>query len=258
MGNDLSHFYEFGPFCVDLRERTLFRQGKAVALPPKTFDMLLVLIENRGRILSRSDLLTRVWPDAAVEEANLSHHVFALRKVLGDDKQEPRYIETVPRRGYRFTAAVSEPDDEEVPAEKDGMLESGRLRAFGERTGKWAVGALLVILTIALTGTAFLRLKRQPGSAPIRSIAVLPFKPLVADSRQESLEMGFADTLITKLSGLHSISVRPVGAVRRFAGLEQDPMAAGRELRVEGVLDGSIQRSGERLRVTVRFFRVED
>lgn len=259
MSKGSSDFYAFGPFRVDPSERTLFHRGKPVPLPPKTFDMLLVLIENRGRVLSKSELLSRVWPDAAVEEANLSHHVFALRKVLGEDKQEAKYIETVPRRGYRFTAAEGELDEEKVPAEEDGMLKSGGIRGLGERTSFWAAAAVLVIITTAaITSAALVRLARQSKSAPIRSIAVLPFKPLVADSRQEALEIGFADTLITKLSGLYPISVRPVGAVRRFAGLEQDPVAAGRELRVDTVLDGSIQRSGERLRVTVRFLRVED
>jgi TolB-like protein/Flp pilus assembly protein TadD len=96
------------------------------------------------------------------------------------------------------------------------------------------------------------------SAAPLKSIAILPFKPLVADSRDESLELGMAETLITRLSGLKEIAVRPTSAVRRYNGLEQDATAAGRELQVESVVDGSLQRAGDRLRVTVRLVRVAD
>jgi serine/threonine-protein kinase len=95
-------------------------------------------------------------------------------------------------------------------------------------------------------------------AAPVRSIAVLPFKPLVADRRDESLEMGMTDTLITKLSNISEVSVRPLGSVRRYGGLEQDPLAAGRQLGVEAVLDGTIQRSGDSVRVTARLIRISD
>ncbi len=126
--------------------------------------------------------------------------------------------------------------------------------------GKWAILALVaIIIAAAITLAVYVQSAHGPEVAPIRSIAVLPFRPLVPDSQTpEALELGFADTLITKLSGVHAISVRPVGAVRRYTGLEQDPLVAGRQLHVDAVLDGSIQRSGERLRVTVRFLRVEN
>jgi TolB-like protein/tetratricopeptide (TPR) repeat protein len=115
------------------------------------------------------------------------------------------------------------------------------------------------VTTVAgLAGAAYVSLAHKSALMPIRSIAVLPFKPLVTDRREEALELGFADSLITKLSVIRAISIRPVGAVRRYMGLEQDPIAAGRELNVDAVLDGSIQRSGERLRVSVRFLRIAD
>jgi TolB-like protein len=96
------------------------------------------------------------------------------------------------------------------------------------------------------------------GPAPIRAIAVLPFKPLVEASRDEILEMGMADTLITRLSSIRQVNVRPMTALRKYAGLEQDAIAAGREQRVDAVLDGSIQKSGETIRVTVRLVRIAD
>src|SRR5262249_5482987 len=145
------------------------------------------------------DLLNRVWPDAAVEEANLSHHVFALRKVLGDDKQEGKYIETVPRRGYRFTAVVREPDEDKVSAEetgcsprvadndsmRDGMLDMQAapparpaLRPrFRELLRKRAMSALATVIAIAaIAGTAYFQLSHRSEPAPIHSIAVLPFR----------------------------------------------------------------------------------
>ena len=99
-------FLDFGPFRLDRDERVLLCEGKPVPLSPKSFDMLMVLVENRGRLLKKDDLMKLVWPDSFVEEGNLSHHVFTVRKALGDEKGTNKYIETVPRRGYRFIADV--------------------------------------------------------------------------------------------------------------------------------------------------------
>src|SRR5258706_9911625 len=95
--------FEFEPYKLNARERVLRRDGKPISLNPKVFDILLVLVENSGRVLTKSELLERVWPDTAVEESNLARHVSTLRKIL---KADGRYIETIPWRGYRFTAAL--------------------------------------------------------------------------------------------------------------------------------------------------------
>jgi serine/threonine-protein kinase len=139
------------------------------------------------------------------------------------------------------------------------------LGAFARRISKGPVPAFLVAAAV-LAGLSLaiysMRPAPQPAAAPpsgpVRSIAVLPFKPLLADSRDEALEMGMADTLIARLSTIKEIDVRPISAVRKYAGLEQDAVAAGREQRVDAVLDGQIQRSGERVRVTVRLVSVAD
>lgn len=107
MANQGREVYGFGPFSLDRDERVLLRDGQPVPLRPKDFDMLLVLVENHGRVVEKDELMKRVWPETFVEEANLSHHVFTLRKVLGEDNDEIRYIETIPRRGYRFGAPVT-------------------------------------------------------------------------------------------------------------------------------------------------------
>jgi len=114
MSKATKHFYEFGPFRLDPVEGLLLRDGQAVALTPKAFDTLLVLIESSGHVLGKDELMSRVWPDSYVEETNLAQHISALRKVLGEREQGGQYIETVPKRGYRFVAQVRQWQDEEA------------------------------------------------------------------------------------------------------------------------------------------------
>src|SRR6266850_2257849 len=103
-----NHFYEFGPFRLDPAERSLLRDGEAVALTPKAFELLVLLVENRGHLLKKGELIERIWPNTFVEEANLAQNVSALRKALDDKNGGTQYIETVPKGGYRFTAAVGD------------------------------------------------------------------------------------------------------------------------------------------------------
>ena len=108
MENLNRHLYTFGTYTVDVTERQLLRAGECVALPPKVFDTLLVLVENRGRILEKGVLMNKIWPDSFVEESSLTQYIFQLRKALGEDASEHRFIETIPKRGYRFIAPVQE------------------------------------------------------------------------------------------------------------------------------------------------------
>ncbi len=110
------HTYEFGPFQLVPEERLLLCNGAAVALSPKDMDLLLVLVESRGRLLQKDELMKHLWPESFVEEANLSHHVFMLRKALNDHGDGAIYIETVPKHGYRFVVPVREVREEEKPA----------------------------------------------------------------------------------------------------------------------------------------------
>src|SRR5881628_3260776 len=112
MGKPVNHFYEFGQFRVDVGERLLFREGTALSLPPKAFDILLALVQQSGHVLEKRELIETVWPDTFIEENNLTQYVSALRKALGDDRHEQHYIETVARRGYRFLAPVRQVRDE--------------------------------------------------------------------------------------------------------------------------------------------------
>src|SRR5262245_37406145 len=100
--------YEFGPFQLDPSNRVLLREGETISLTPKATDLLLILVANAGEILKKDELLKVIWPNTFVEESNLTQNIFTLRKVLGDRRVDPRYIETVPRRGYRFVASVTD------------------------------------------------------------------------------------------------------------------------------------------------------
>ncbi len=281
MSNFDKDLYEFGPFRLDLTERLLWRDGKPVAIPPIAFDTLLVLVERHGHLVTKDELLRLVWPDSFVEEGNLTNNVSLIRKALGEGAGGHRYIETLPRRGYRFVAAVRELPDEVLVQERTRTRvvieeETGRLpesidRAEGIPTAEvrrhFKNRRTLQILTAVIMAAGsivalYLLMANRPKQpvtiASIRSIAVLPFKPMVGDNRDEALELGMADALITRLSSIREINVRPTSAVRKYTSLEQDALAAGRELSVESVLESSIQRSGDRIRVTSRLKRVAD
>src|SRR5687767_8129001 len=102
MPGNIKHLYKFGPYRVDESERLLLRDDEVVPLTPKAFDLLLVLVESSGLVLSKDELMKRVWPDTIVEEANLSHNIYKLREALGEGRNGKKYIETFSRRGYRF------------------------------------------------------------------------------------------------------------------------------------------------------------
>ena len=281
--------YEFGQFRLDPQERLLLRDGEPVALTPKAFDMLLVLVENGGRLLEKEELMRRLWPDSFVEEGNLAQNVSMLRRALGEGPEGQKFIETVPRRGYRFISRVTgvqrdaqlmvqEHSIADVVAEDTGFLEPSVEPADGatqeaSNSGSHANGILRqkpkhAVLIAALTLTVvvvafwyFLISNKHEGPAgpAIKSIAVLPFRSFGADNADdEYLGVGIAETLTTRLSSLKLLTVRPSSAVLKYATSEKETPEAGKELNVDSVLEGSIQRFGERIRVTVRLVSVSD
>ena len=116
MSSQQNQLYEFGPFVMDVRSRILLKDGATVRLTPKAFDTLFVLVQHASQVVQKEQLLKEVWPDIFVDEGSLSHNIHGLRKALGDDSSEPRYIETVPKRGYRFVAPVkiSQPETAQI------------------------------------------------------------------------------------------------------------------------------------------------
>jgi len=219
-----TYVFEFGCFRLDPVKRLLLCEGSPVPLAPKVFDILLVLLQNHDRLIEKSELMRAVWPDTAVEEENLTQSVYILRKALNESPNEHRYIVTIPGSGYRFVAAVRKVNRVEPHSEPS--------RSGGARP-------------------------TETAAAP-RSIAVLPFKPLTRESRSKHLELGMMDALITRLSKIRQIVVRPTTSVLRYGDGAKDPLAAGREQGVDFVIAGAIQTSGRRIRVTVQLVSVSD
>lgn len=270
-----SYTYEFGAFRFEPGERRLLREGQPVLLTPKAFDTLVVLVERAGRLVEKEELMNALWPDSFVEEANLTQQVSTLRKALGETGSGASLIETVPKKGFRFVGEVTKhthdtqaptadrkpnPQLESLPAEQifepsrelpsPGFAPS-RLNTF--LSGRRILITLLALAAVAsLVGFGLSRRRGETALAPPKTIAVLPFKPLSAESRNESLELGMAETLITRLSHTNQILVQPMSAVRKYTDAHQDPVKVGQELQTDAVLDGSIQKVGDRLRVTVR------
>ncbi|HEV8429121.1 MAG TPA: tetratricopeptide repeat protein [Pyrinomonadaceae bacterium] len=263
-----ARIYEFGPFRLDAQRRRLLREGEAVPLKPKDFDTLLALVEQGGHVLPREVLMERVWPGSFVEEGNLSLHISNLRKALGEKRDQHKYIVTVPGQGYEFVADVRElqRNEPELPVtESSTSLHTEDLTPGHYRPGTFTQNKTRLFATISLVlalgvGGYYYKTRKAmvETSTGVKSIAVLPFKPLAAADRDETLELGMADTLITSLSNIKGLTVRPTSAVRRYSGLEQDAIVAGRELQVEAVIEGNIQRSGDRVRVNARLIRIAD
>ena len=240
---------KFDQFTIDPERRRLLRAGEPVPLTPKTFDTLLTLVRERGRVVEKSELMQLLWPDTAVEENNLSQQISAARKALGERSDEGRYIRTVPGRGYRFVAEV-------VVTPSVGEGPGGTGGATPVRPGPSVTLGVTALIVLLAAVAAFVLFRHKPVT-PTRSIAVLPFKSL-GGKDDAYLGLGMTDVLITRLSNVHGIVVRPTTAVRRFEKPDQDPVAAGRELRVESVLDGTIQHIGDQVRITVRLWNVGD
>jgi DNA-binding winged helix-turn-helix (wHTH) protein/TolB-like protein/Tfp pilus assembly protein PilF len=256
MDQPVSPFLQFGDFIVDVRQRRLLRQrdGEHISLTSKVFDTLLYFVQHPGEVLDKDTLMQAVWPGVIVEENSLSQNVSTLRQVLGETRSENRYIATVPRRGYRFVAEV-------VPCEAPASLAAGKTHRLAKsRTGRWiALAAGVVIVAVGVATFVLIQTGSPDSGTPApQGLAVLPFKPLVPAERDESLELGMTESLIARLSAQEGLVIRPLSSVRRFGTPDQDPLVAGRALGVETVLDGSLQRRDQRLRVSARLLRVSD
>lgn len=252
-------FFSFDDVTVDCENFRVLKATELITLTPRAFDVLVVLLKQPGRVVEKRELFDQVWGETHVTDNALTKIIKEIRQALDDDATAPRYIETVPKRGYRFIGAVEEKSAAQISqiSQSRPTVELPQTTSppfvFSKVTLALSVAGLIAIA--ALVGWLVFRQKSAEHS-PIRSIAVLPFKPLNADSRDESLEMGMAETLITRLSNLRQVVVRPMSAVRKYTELQQDPVKAGQEVQAEAVLDGSIQKVGERVRVTVRLINV--
>src|SRR5688572_16932363 len=219
MPQGTSRVYRFGAFVLDIADRSLKRQGAPISLTPKTFDLLVALVENAGRLVEKDALLRRVWPDVAVEEGNLTKGVFSLRQLLEGDGAT-KCIETVPKRGYRFTAEVT--TSHEQPA----------------ASAPPAVAA--------------------PTAPQENSIAVMPFTDMTAARDNEFFCEGMSEEIINALGRVPELRVASYTSSLRFKGKAGDPQSIGRELKVAWLLEGSVRKAGETVRIAVQLVRADD
>ncbi len=242
----------FGPFRYDWEQRLLFREGETVPLAPKVAETLRVLLERHGTVVEKAELMRAVWPDTTVEEIGLARNISQLRRALGDESEAAKYIETLPKRGYRFVGDV-------VPV---GVEDGGLARA---RAGAKAVQRLRGLL-LALVGACamlavvywqFYRPSRYLSAGNgIANIAVIPFECLSPELDCGTFPHGLNDLLVadlTQLDGVHVLSPSTVRSYQR--GRLSMPFMA-RVLGMDVMLDGTVQRAGERVRVTARLVDV--
>jgi TolB-like protein/DNA-binding winged helix-turn-helix (wHTH) protein/tetratricopeptide (TPR) repeat protein len=281
-----AHVYEFGDFRLDTARRLLQRlDGTAVPLTPRVFETLLYMVEHHDAVLDKERLMEAVWPDSIVEENNLSQNISTLRRLFGETPGSHSYIVTVPGRGYRFVAEVSDRTDNGSAAAKADQAASptslenrteaapakGRPRLPGKTTGPLVLAVLGVIVLAAAflargPSVRWLGKHRLGSAAPatspgtvaerVNSVAVLPFEPLSQDMTDELLGLGMADAVIGRMSNLKKLVVLPTTAVLKYKGPASDPLAAGRALQVDAILSGTVQRSGDQVRVTVQLVHV--
>ena len=289
MKEKTNRLYQFNGFQLEVDEGVLKKDDDTIPLTPKAFDTLVVLLENRGKVVEKEILLNEVWADTFVEETTLAQNIFTLRKALGTSADGKPVIETVPRRGYKFVAPVCE-----LTCSEEIVIVERNLRAEITRDEKIYIGGenerrkvetsapdvktrkssifsgsrmRLAAAGFALIAGAGLfyfwfnssQTQKTASASPVKSIAVLPFQTIGEQSREEKLGLGMADAIIIRLSQLQKIPVRPTSSVFRYVeNPAQDTAAAGRDLGVDAVLEGTVQRDAEQVRVSVNLISIID
>src|SRR5207248_6217619 len=270
MSAETKVLYEFGRFRCNPREQLLLCDGKPIPLSPKSFEILLALIRSDGQLLMKDELMRQVWPDSFVEEANLTVNISALRKVLGGGPEGQLYIETIPKRGYRFIAkvAVLQQDSgkpelaKEIPATAASRY-SVPVRAeqavLKHRWGSlfWKIIGFSLVLVALLVVT----IRWQSHSAanvshasPIRSLAVLPLENLSGDA-QDYFADGMTDELITDLAQIGALRVISRTSVMPYKGARKSLPVVAHELDVDAIVEGTVLRSGNQVRITAQLIQ---
>ena len=259
----MADVFRVGDWLVEPQLNSISANGNTIRVEPKIMQVLVCLAERANQVVSKERLIQSVWTDAFVSDDVLTRSISELRRVFGDDPRESRFIQTIPKSGYRLIAPVSFEGANREAVSPESVADGDETRRDNPR---WPYARLLAACLILLVGMAALafylwglrKSEASGGAKPMRSIAVLPIKSVGPGVGDEYLGLQIADTLITRLSGTKQLVVRPLGAVRKYTDPDHDPMAAGRELSVDLVLDGSTTRIGDRIRVTVRLLKVTD
>ena len=265
MSSKNGHRYEFGDFRLDSEPPSLWRDESLVPLPPKALEMLLLLVRQREIIVSREELLETVWRDTFVEDGNINYTVSLLRKTLDKDNKG-RFIQTVPKRGYRFVADVLEVS---ANGHAENAVRNVEVAIPTEELKpkiRWHSIGIVLLGVLFVTGFVTWRSldhgKKLSTTAVtnrnIRTVAVLPLKTLAEDDASKSLSLGLTDSLISRLGSLNRFSVRPLSSVRDYAEVDQDPLKFGETLKVDVILEGTLQQIDNRLRANVRLWDLRD
>ncbi|MFN0277841.1 MAG: winged helix-turn-helix domain-containing tetratricopeptide repeat protein [Pyrinomonadaceae bacterium] len=265
MSGEEKHFYRFKSFRLDVKERQLLHHGNNVPLSPKVFDVLVALVERSGHLVEKDELLKLVWADSFVEEVNVARSVYALRKVLGEDENGSKFIETVAKKGYRFVAKVTEMSEpsasapvlsESPPQIGEAVIPPAAHPNNPTRIILFTVGFATAVFLILMLSFNF-RSTSSGDPNEIRSIAVLPPKPLTAENRDSGYELGIADSLIFKIGSAKGIIVRSLNSTGQYTDIGQDPIAAGREQKVDYVLASNYQIADGKIRITSQLINVQ-
>ena len=267
----------YGEFALDLARGCLLRAGQALHLRPQSYEVLKHLAQNRGRLLSKDQLIEEVWQGRAVTDGSLGKCIEEVRQALGEEAR--LYLRNVRGRGYIFDPPSVDQGAEESWSERVDVVrlviedqEHGseavtsvseaslpKARRYRNRRALSLAFASALLLGIAVIATYYVSSRSgRHETSSVKSLAVLPFKSLGAESGNEYLGLGIADTLITRLSNLKDVVIRPTSAVLKYAEGGKGVADIGRELGVDSVLEGSIHISGGRMRVTVQLVGVNN
>jgi len=255
--------FQIGDWFVEPELNSLSTNGSTVRVEPKIMQVLVCLAKHANELVSKDRLIQTVWTNTFVSDDVLTRSISELRRCFGDDPKEPRFIETIPKSGYRLIAPVSfvsaKQESHSPEVSEDAATPTDKRRS--EWLSARVVVTCLFVAALAAVAVYVWNLTRPGASArsnSLKSIVVLPFKSVGPEVGDEYLGVEIADTLTTRLSGTKQLVVCPPGPARKYSDKNQDPLAAGRELSMDLVLDGSIQRADDRVRMTVRLLRVAD
>lgn len=256
---DLPRLLRFGQFELDLRTAEIFKEGKRIKLQEQPCQVLALLIERPGELVSREELRKKLWPNDTVVDFDhgVNIAINKLRDALGDSPDKPQFIETLPRRGYRFIAHVSAPKtlEDGVPSAQVASSTSGR-DGSGSTTWRRALLPAFLALSLAIVFFPFARYWRgRSAERSIRSLAVLPLENLSRDPAQDYFADGMTDELITSLAKLQTLKVISRSSVMRYKGTNKPLPELARELNVDGIIEGTVLRSGNRVRITAQLIR---
>jgi TolB-like protein/DNA-binding winged helix-turn-helix (wHTH) protein len=268
--NDLpdppSDFYRFAQFVLDRRRRTLSRGDSPVFLTPKAFDVLIFLVQNPNRLVTKEELLQAVWGDTFVEEGNLTQYISHLRKALGDNSEDNRLIVTVARKGYQFTGnVVAVAEAVRIPATGSWQTDTPPVLEFPAKEAvRKAQKLLRRVAVVAVSAVILLVITYMSGRHPPISgkimLAVLPFENLTGDPNKEYLADGLTEETISQLGRLNpqQLGVIARTSVMGYKHKDERLDQIGRDLSVEYVLENSLRENGDHMRLTAQLIQVKD